>query len=263
MPRVTERGRVYRTDAIVLRRSDLGEADRLLTLFTAQRGKLRVVAKGVRRPGSKKAGHLEPFTLVNLLLARGRELDIITQAEAVRTFPQIRADLLRLGLAASVAELIDRFGIQESDSHDLFQLAADTLDRLDREAEPEAALRYFQVRLLDLVGFRPELFRCVSCSNEARPVDQFFSLSEGGLLCPSCGPQREQARPLSLPALKVLRHNQRNSYEQAARPKLSPTVAQELDGLLESYLSYLLERELNVPRFVRQVRRLKESSVYS
>jgi len=94
-------------------------------------------------------------------------------------------------------------------------------------------------------------------------VDQFFSLSEGGLLCPNCGPQRDQARPLSLVALKVLRHTQRNSYEQAARPKLSSIVANELDELLESYLSYLLERELNVPGFLRQVRRLKEASVYS
>jgi len=263
MPRVTERGRVFRTDAIVLRRMDLGEADRLLTLFTPQHGKLRVVAKGVRRPGSKKAGHLEPFTLVNLLLARGRELDIITQAEAVRTFPQIRTDLLRLGLAAYVVELIDRFGVQEGDSLGLFELAADTMDRLDREPLPEVALRYFQIRLLDLVGYRPELFRCVSCSNQARPVDQFFSLSEGGLLCPNCGPKRDQARPLSLVALKVLRHTQRNSYVQAARPKLSSIVANELDELLESYLSYLLERELNVPGFLRQVRRLKETSVYS
>ena len=124
----------------------------MLTLFTPQHGKLRVVAKGVRRPGSKKAGHLEPFTLVNLLLARGRELDIITQAEAVRTFPQIRTDLLRLGLAAYVAELIDRFGVQEGDSLGLFQLAADTLDRLDREAVPEVALRYFQIWLLTWWG---------------------------------------------------------------------------------------------------------------
>ena len=263
IPRVAERARVYRTDAIVLRRVDLGEADRVLTLFTPQHGKLRAVAKGARRPGSRKAGHLEPFTLVNLLLARGRELDIITQAEAVQTFPQVRADLLRLSLAAYVAELTDRFGIQESDSHGLFQLAAETLDRLDRDAVPEVALRYFQVRLLDLAGYRPELFRCVSCSNPAQPVDQYFSLSEGGLLCPSCGPQREDARPLSLSALKILRHTQRSSYEQAARPTLSPLVTQEVDGLLESYLSYLLERKLNVPAFVRQVRRLKEARVYS
>ena len=263
IPRVAERARVFRTDAIVLRRTDLGEADRVLTLFTPQHGKLRAVAKGVRRPGSRKAGHLEPFTLVNLLLARGRELDIITQAEAVRTFPQVRSDLLRLSLAAYVAELTDRFGIQESDTLGVFQLAADTLDRLDREAEPDIALRYFQVRLLELAGYRPELFRCVSCSNEARPVDQFFSLSEGGLLCPNCGAQRVDARPLSLSALKILRHNQRSSYEQAARPKLSPGVTQEMDDLLESYLSYVLERKLNVPGFVRQVRRLKEARVYS
>jgi len=263
MPRVTERGRVYRCEAIVLRRQDLGEADRLLTLFTHQHGKLRAVAKGVRRPGSKKAGHLEPFTLATLLLARGRELDIITQAEAVNTFPHVREDLLRLGLAAYVIELTDRFGIQESDSQALFQLLTSTLERLDEDPSPEAALRYFQVRLLDLAGYRPELSRCVSCSSEAAPEDQFFSALEGGLLCPRCGPMRSEARALSLQALKVLRHYQRTTYEEASRPQISPKVAGELETLLEGYLNHLLERELKVPGFVRQVRRLKEARIYS
>lgn len=263
MPRVTERGRVYRSEAVVLRRQDLGEADRLLTLFTPQHGKLRAVAKGVRRPGSKKAGHLEPFTLTILLLARGRELDIITQAEAVKTFPHLRDDLIRLGLAAYVIELTDRFGIQESDSQALFQLVVNTLERLDGDPSPEAALRYFQVRLLDLAGYRPELSRCVNCLSEAAPEDQFFSVLEGGLLCPRCGPMRSEARPLSLQALKVMRHYQRNSYAEASRPQISPKVALELEALLESYLCHLLERELNVPGFVRQVRRLKEARVYS
>src|SRR3990172_13347205 len=90
---VPERGRLYRTEAVILRRQDLGETDRLLTLFSPAQGKLRVVAKGVRRPGSRKAGHLEPFSRVDLLLARGRELDVITQAEAVSLYPHLREDL--------------------------------------------------------------------------------------------------------------------------------------------------------------------------
>lgn len=260
---MTERSRVYRAEAVVLRRADLGEADRLLTLFTPHNGKLRAVAKGVRRQGSRKAGHLELLAHVNLVLAKGRDLDIITQAETIQSFPHIRTDLLRFGLAAYVAELVDRFGIQESGSLGLFRLTVETLGRLDADPLPEAALRYFQVQLLDQVGFRPELFHCVNCGNEIRPEDQFFSLAEGGVLCPTCGPQRDQARPLGLAALKVVRHTQRSSYAEAARPSLSPGVAQEVESLLESYLSYLLERELKAPGFVRQIRRLKEDPVYS
>lgn len=260
MPPVADRSRVYRSEAVILRRMDLGEADRLLTVFTPNKGKVRAIAKGVRRPGSRKAGHLELFTRSRLLLARGRELDIVTQAETIDAYSNLREDLDRLGQAAYVVELIDRFGIAESDSHALYHLTTSTLERLDSEPNFAIARRYFQMRLLDLVGYRPELFRCVSCSNEALPEDQFFSASEGGLLCPECGPRHHTARPLSLGALKVMRHYQRHSYAQASQPRVSAAVGQELDDLMESYLSHLIERELHVPSFVRQVQRVREAN---
>ena len=96
------RTRTQRVEAIVLRHHDWGEADRLLWLFTRQIGKLQVVAKGVRKPRSRKAGHLEPFTRVELLLASGRELPIITQAEALEAYLTLREDLVRLGYASYV-----------------------------------------------------------------------------------------------------------------------------------------------------------------
>lgn len=256
MPRVADRGRTYRTEAVILRRQNLGEADRLVTLFAPEHGKLRSIAKGIRRPGSKKAGHLEPFARSRLLLARGRELDIITQAEIIDNFTSLRQDLTRLGQAAVAIELIDRFAVQEAESGELFHLLVRTLERLDRGADPEVALRYFQVRLLDLVGYRPELGRCASCGKDARPEDQFFSPMEGSLLCGQCGPKRADARPISLRALKVFRHYQRHPYQMASQPQVSGPVARELEGILENYLSHLLERELRAPSFVRQVRRL-------
>jgi DNA repair protein RecO (recombination protein O) len=257
MPRVADRGRTYRTEAVILRRQNLGEADRLVTLFAPDHGKLRGVAKGVRRPGSRKAGHLEPFAHSRLLLARGRELDIITQAETIDSFAALRLDLARLGHAAIAIELMDRFGVQESDSRELFQLLIKTLGRIEQAEEPEKALRYFQVRLLDLSGYRPELSRCTNCGKEAKPEDQFFAAMAGGLLCPECGPTRGDARPLSLRALKVLRHYQRHPYPQAAQPRISGVISQELEATIESYLNHLLERELRAPKFVRQVRRLQ------
>lgn len=259
MPRVPRRSRLYRTESIVLRHHDLGEADRIIVLFTPGYGKLRALAKGVRRPLSKKSGHVELFTRSDLLVAKGRDLDIITQAETIDAYPRLRQDLDRLGQAAYVIELVDRFGVQEADSQALYQLATHTLERLDREAETAASLRYFQVRLLDLSGYRPELHRCVNCLEAAQPQDQFFSASEGGLLCPNCGPRNPYARPLSLGALKVLRHYQRNGYPEASRPRVSGNVALELEALMESYLNHLVERDLRVPAFVRQVRRVREA----
>jgi len=251
------RERVYRTEAIILRHSDLGEADRLLTAYCAEFGKLRLVAKGVRRPGSRKAGHVEPFTRCHLLVARGRELDIITQAEAVELYPALREDLLRLSHAAYVVELMDRFSMDEGEGHrSLYRLLTNTLERLAQGADPATTVRFFELRLVDELGFRPELFRCVACGSDIQPEDQFYSSRDGGVICPRCGRERTGARPITLSALKVLRHFQRNTFAVAAAPRIRPEVHAEVETVMEDYLTHLLERSLNSPAFLRRVRRM-------
>ncbi len=253
---VAARERVYRTEAVVLRRGDLGEADRLLTVYSPTHGKLRLVAKGVRRPTSRKAGHLEPLTRVELLLAKGRELDIITQAHALQTYPLPAGDLERLGYAFYTVELLDRFSVAEGEAHRPYRLLIDTLERLSSGVEAAPVIRHFELQLLDLSGFRPELFRCVGCGAEIRPEAQFFSAEPGGVLCPSCGRQGRDAQPVSLAALRMLRHYQRSSYVASAAVRVRPEVMQEIERLLQAYLSHLLERRLNAPAFLHQVRQL-------
>jgi DNA repair protein RecO (recombination protein O) len=253
---VAARERVFRTEAVVLRRQDLGEADRLLSVFTPDYGKLRLVAKGVRRPRSRKAGHLEPLTRTSLLIARGRDLHIVTQAEAIETFPTLQRDLGRLAQGSYAAELVDRFTWEEGESRALYRLLVETLGRLDRGRDPFGVMRFFDLHLLETAGYRPELFRCLGCGSEIRPQDQFFAPSLGGVLCPECGPRQAGARRLSLSALKVLRHLQRSGFEAAAAPQISLPVQREVEALLEDYMSVLLERRLNTPVFVRTVRDL-------
>jgi len=256
-PSMSGRERVFRTEAVILRRQDLGEADRLVVAYSPDRGKLRLVAKGARRLTSRKAGHLEPFTKATLLVARGRELDIITQAEALETFPALRTDLQRVGQASYVVELIDRFTLDEGGSRPAYTMMLEALERLAQGRSASAVLRYYELRLLELMGYRPEFFRCVQCSAEVRPEAQFFSSALGGVLCPQCGRGHPGARPLSLEALKVLRHFQRSGFEAAAAPDLRQAVRQEVEEHLEAYLTHLLERRLNSPRFLRQVQALE------
>jgi DNA repair protein RecO (recombination protein O) len=248
--------RVYRTEAVVLRRGDLGEADRLLTVYSPTYGKLRLVAKGVRRPTSRKAGHLEPLTRVELLLAKGRELDIITQAQALQTYPLPAGDLERLGYAFYAIELLDRFSVAEGESRRPYRLMIETLERLSAGEPAAPAIRHFELALLELSGFRPELFRCVGCGAEIRPEAQFFSAEHGGVLCPACGRPRREALPVSLAALRLARHYQRSSYEASAAVRVRPEVMEELERLLQVYLSHLLERRLNSPAFLQRVRHL-------
>jgi DNA repair protein RecO (recombination protein O) len=249
------RERSLRVQAIVLRHSDWGEADRLLWLFTLEMGKLNSLAKGVRRLRSRKAGHLEPFTLVNLLVARGRDMWIITQAEMVEYYLPLREDLVRIGYAAYVVELLDRFTYEEGENRPLFHLLRDTLARVSSMETPALAVRYYELRLLDLVGFRPQLFTCAVCEAEIKPEDQFFSAFHGGVVCPACGFKTSGVRQITVGELRILRHFQRSTFRDAMRLSLTPEIDRSLEVLMQHYFSYLLERGLNSPAFLRQVRR--------
>jgi len=246
--------RSFRVEAIVLRHSNWGEADRLLTMFTLDLGKLRAIAKGVRKPRSRKAGHLEPFTRVSLLLARGRDMMIITQAETIAAYTPLHEDLLRSTYAAYVVELLDRFTYEEGENQALYRLLADTLERLSSSDAPDLALRYYEVRLLDLVGFRPQLFTCVSCEEQIQPENQYFSAELGGVVCPTCGKRIPAVRPVSMSALKYLRHFQRSNFKEASRATLTSVLNREMENLMQHYLTYLLERGLNTPSFLRRIR---------
>jgi DNA repair protein RecO (recombination protein O) len=251
-----DRERSIRVEAVVIRHSNWGEADRLLVLFTRERGKIRAIAKGVRKMHSRKAGHLEPFTRVSLQLARGRDLWIVTQAETLEPYLPIREDLIRTAYASYVVELVERFTFEEGVSLPLYQLLQETLKRISGEEDCFLAVRFFEIHTLDLVGFRPEFFRCVGCGAEIKAEDQFFDAGMGGVLCPDCGIKAKTSQPVSLDGLKFMRHLQRSSYREAARAIIPDGVRREMESLLQRYISYLLERSLNSPEFLQKVRRI-------
>jgi len=242
-------------EAVVLRHSDWGEADRLLVLFTREKGKIRAIAKGVRRIRSRKAGHLEPFTRSSLQLALGQDFWLVTQAETVAYYPALLEDLLRTGYAAYMIELVDRFTMEEGQNVSLYTLLVDTLQRIAEEPDPFLAVRYGELRMLELFGFRPELFNCVQCGKAIQAEDQFFSAEMGGALCPQCGPGIGEARPVSMEALKYLRHLQRSSYAAAKKAVIPAPIRNEMETLTQYDITYNLERKLNTPEFLRRVKR--------
>jgi DNA repair protein RecO (recombination protein O) len=248
---MTGNERSLRTEAVVLRHTDWGEADRLLTIFTSYRGKLRAIAKGVRKLNSRKAGHLEPFTLVNLMQARGRDFWIVTQAEMVESFSHLREDLRLTGAASYLIELIDRFTYEEQENHPLYQILVESLKRLDGGDDVFVTTRYFEFRLFDHLGYRPQLINCVNCGKEIKPEDQYFSLEKGGILCPACGSTANLVSPISVNALKYLRHFQRSSYAEVKGVKIPAPVRREMESILREYITYLLERGLNTPGFIQ------------
>lgn len=245
--------RSRRVEAVVLRHTDWGEADRLLVLYTRELGKVRAIAKGARKMRSRKAGHLQPFTRVVLLLAKGRDLWIVTQAEMQDSFQPLRENLLKTAYVSYVVEILDRFIYEEGESQGIYRLLVRTLKRISEEEDAYLAVRYFEIRMLDFLGFRPDLFHCVSCGKEIQPEDQYFSALEGGIRCGSCG-LISSSRPISVQALRHLRHLQRSNYQDAKKLPIPPHIRDEIEAITHSYLTFLLERKLNSPSFLREVR---------
>jgi DNA repair protein RecO (recombination protein O) len=246
--------RSFRVDAVVLRHSDLGEADRLLTLYTRQLGKARAIAKGARKIASRKAGHIEPFTHVRLQLAKGRDMFIVTQADTVDAYLSLRDDLVLTSQASYVMELLDRFTYEdETENISIFRLLTDTLSRLASRLDPWLVIRYYEMRLLDHLGFRPQLFECANCGREVKAENQFFSFGAGGVICPRCGRGLPNLHEVSVDTLKYLRHFQRSGFGEASRARPSLEVQREAEGLMQGYFTYLLERELNTPGFLRKI----------
>jgi DNA repair protein RecO (recombination protein O) len=252
--------RSYRTQAIVLGHIEYGEADRILKLFTFKKGKITAIAKGVRKIRSWKAGHLEPFTRVTLFLAKGRNMDIVTQAETVDGYLGLREDLERVAYASYVVEVLDRFTYEEGQNVAIFRLLANTLKRLETHPNPATVVHYYELRLLDLVGFRPQLFNCIDCGKPIREEDQFFSPLAGGVACPRCGKARPEAWPVEKDVLRYFRHLQRSTWEQIEGVTIPPMIEPSLGDLIERYITYILERKLNTPDFLREVQKKDKDS---
>ena len=245
------RPRTYKTEGVVLRHITTGEADRILTFFTQDMGKVRAIAKGVRRSKSKLSGHLELLNRVSLSIAQGRSLDIVSEAQLIDGYPTLRTDLERLSRAVFIAELVDSFTVEHSAGPAIYRLLLDTLTLMETSVRPETLLRFFEMHLLDRSGYRPELHTCVECQETLEPVDHLFSNAHGGALCPRCRLEaREAMAPVPVRAMKVLRFLQREEISAASSLNVGASTVREVGRVLHSYLRYILERELKSAAFM-------------
>jgi DNA repair protein RecO (recombination protein O) len=260
---MSNRQRVYRTHAVVLRRRDFRDADRILTLFTPNYGKLEVIAKGVRKTTSRKAGHLELFSHSALMVAQARTWDIVTEVVGIESFPSIRTDLDKISHAAYIGELIDCFSESDDENQPLWELLILTLQELDALAVPETHYllqHWFELHLLSLVGFQPELFQCLNCGEELQPVTNFISLVDGGVLCPNCGRGQRNLETIDADVLKVLRFIQSRHWSAVRQVNVRPHILRQVGNLLYRYLLTVLERQLKSVDFMRRLQHMAQSA---
>ena len=257
---MVDRSRLYRIEAIVMHRSDVGEADRLLTVLSRERGKLRLNAKGARKVGSRKGGHVELFVRSKMLIAKGRgDIDIVSQVEMIDAYRGLREDLTRSTYAHYAVELIDAFAEEGSEQPEMFDLLAEALTWIATADNLPLAARYFELKLLTLAGFQPQLFYCADKGEPLQEItaDEFYGWSPnaGGTLCPQHAQNRSDSSRLSLNALKVLRHAVRSDYAAFTALNLRDTVSSEVEQVMLRYIQYVLERKVKSVEFLNLLRR--------
>ena len=231
---------LYREQGIVLRTHKLGEADRIVTVLTQGRGKVRAVAKGVRKPGSRFGGRLEPLGHVDLQLYEGRNLDIINQAELIAPFDKVRADWVLSACGSTMAEAADRVAQEDERATSLFLLLLDGLRQLAGDPDhPSLVVDAYLLRLVSVAGYHPHLDACAGCGSPGR--HGVFHLDAGGALCRDCAPA--DTRPLSAGVLEVL-HALAAPDWGAAAVGADPADRRVAGTLVSSYLSHHLGRPL-------------------
>jgi DNA repair protein RecO (recombination protein O) len=227
---------LYRDDAVVLRTHKLGEADRIVVLLTRGRGKVRAVAKGVRKTSSRFGARLEPPTHLALQLYEGRQLDTVTQAETIDHFRAIRDDLDRLTRAVALLEAADQLSLEGEANPALHRMLVGALRALAAGAGP-LVVPGFLLKALALEGFRPELDRCVECGTTADLVA--LDVADGGTRC------REHRRGprLSTEALELARAVLGGRLAAALELPPSPAT-REVEDLATRCFEHQLERRL-------------------
>ena len=246
--------REYSTEAIVIRKTKLGEADTILTFFTPRLGKIQGFARSLRKPKSRMAGHLELLTYSNVSFIRGHNIDTITGAQTIDAFLPVKDDLWLMSYGQYIAELVNQFTMEHQEHDNIFKLMLETLKNLPAAENKELLLRYFELHLLEAAGFRPQLRECVACHKPLEPVTNYFSPSGGGMLCPECAASRTQAYSLTVNAQKVLRALQGNNYAAVSRVKVSDELGREIEFCLSGYLKHLLEKEVKAAAWLDTLR---------
>lgn len=246
-----------KTRGVVLRTTNLREADRIIEIYSDDLGKIRGVAKGVRKIQSRLAGHLEPFTYVDLMLARGRgDLATITGAKAVEHYAALRRDLDSVAVASYLAELVSRLTPDGQVSRRFPMLLRHALRALDNHHDPREVAAYYEWQGIIIGGWEPQLHHCVNCYQKLFPQGLAFSIALSGVLCKNCAPDDPEALQVSPEAVKLLRYYSERTFDEVQGLLIQKSVRVETQKLADRVVRQTLEREPRSKAFLSHLERV-------
>ncbi|MBN1596574.1 DNA repair protein RecO [candidate division FCPU426 bacterium] len=241
--------------AVILRAYDYSEADRILVAFTRFSGKIRAVAKGVRKPGSRLAGCTSLLSLADLQFhgKEHQELYRLTQGQLIKSFCRIKSDLCLLGQAARMSELADRLTPDREPLPEIFDLLQHGLELLEKGVAPAVTGIWYEISLLDKTGYRPVLMHCMGCKQDRDTM--YYAPEQGGVLCRACGAHSplliSRGARVLLEKLRGLHHG------SVGRLRLDPRMEKSVSALLHAALQYQLGRPLHSEKFQRAMEKVQ------
>jgi DNA repair protein RecO (recombination protein O) len=241
----------YNIKAIILKNEPFREADCRLTIFSLEKGKMELVARGAKKIKSKAAGHIQPLTVSSIMVVRGRNYDYAGSVAAENCFINIKSDLEKIKAAGQAADIFEKFVKGGEKDEKLFYLLFGYLILIDANKPPgddyELWKNYFIIKLLDLLGYRPELFKCLECGEKIKPNGNAFSFKKGGIICASCKKidpllfhfaKKNTSLTISENCVKVLRLIIEKDFLILVKLKVNKGLAEEVKRIVSSFLNY-------------------------
>ncbi|MBU4257034.1 DNA repair protein RecO [Patescibacteria group bacterium] len=235
----------YQTKAIILSRQPFRENDCRVIVYSRDRGKIDLVARGTKKISSKLAGHLEPFNLSDLMVARGRQYDYIGAAISQNCHYNIKTDLEKLFFAAQAVAIFNKSVKPGEKGEKLFELLQDFLETLNENKlsviRYQLFYHFFTLNMLAELGYRPELHNCVICGNKILPAGNQFNLSKGGLVCASCqkNNKNKHVLPISADCIKVLRLAVESDLNKLIKLKINDKLIKEINDIICSFYNFI------------------------
>lgn len=227
------------TAGIILGGRNLGETDRTLVVFTKDLGKITCLAKGVRKSVSKLKAITQQFTLVNLTLNASRSgLYIITQGEVLESWTSLREELPKIGCSSYLGELVDASQTESKANEEIFILLVTCLTLLDQTDEAYLVLKFFELRLLGILGYKPQLKKCCGCNHDVSIVKFYLSPAGGGIVCENC--YNGVGKSLGYGSIMILDKIQNWELRQIFKLKINDRMKDEIDAAIACYFDYYM-----------------------
>tara|TARA_B110000438_G_scaffold139319_1_gene134611 strand:+ start:1396 stop:2160 length:765 start_codon:yes stop_codon:yes gene_type:complete len=241
------------TESIVLKVYDFGEADRIFTLLSPLNGIIRVVAKGIRKPKSRMGGHIDIMSKVNAYISLGENLSNLSQVEMIDNYSLLKKDLSVISIGFYLLELCEKFSVENDPNNDIYQHLSLTLDLLLSSSNKKNIIRWFEINLLVISGFLPELYTCLISGEKLSEGDHLFSSINGGLVDKKFATTTDNYILMDKNSIKSLRFLSNNSWSDVEKIKIPNNSLEKLRVVMRKYIQAITNSQINSEKFISKV----------